>query len=523
MYALECVTISGDSEKMKKEECTPWSMSRYQQTRRKCYPWIEEKEDDEKYRKKEGDERSLHPKGRPLPEIGGVPSMAVALMRQDQISGGVLCDFFLTPLIFEVTPTPIQIFLFCLAMSAHPGDIDLLILNHKEISDISTFPVHDWFQLCVPQQTRQASEDDKTVVLIRHEEISDKSSNRQQKPSFRCCVHQSETAELQAVLSTRSLQTAAAAAAHLLRTESAKDMNLRSIQTGSRLHRNQGNGASICSAAFLTFLATTYSDNFCTSLNKATKPSRCPLPLLPTEMMKYFARHTTRNCPRGIRLRNQPPHTQIFFFCMDMSKHPRDIPMHLLYREEERDGLRSVQMDVRSPLETREGTPQSVWRRFCPTVTSTSSKRPKADAPIHNESSHAIILFSFYTFFSSKAEIRYVCIVNPLIGRVFKTLVFEVIITQPIQMPLFSVAKSSHPRDPRPNCQRYFYLRHSIQALEGPEEDVIDGESWGTIKIPNSSPRRPYTGFLSVTDTDNAAVDGSTIDMASRQTILQEH
>ncbi|CAG0906214.1 unnamed protein product [Cyprideis torosa] len=76
----------------------------------------------------------------------------------------------------------------------------------------------------------------------------------------------------------------------------------------------------------------------------------------------------------------------------------------------------------------------------------------------------------------------------------------------------------------RSNSPPSYVLADSLQALEGPEEDIIDGESWGTIKIPNSSPSPPSTGFLSVTDTDNATVDGSTIDMASsREAILQAH
>ncbi|CAG0907391.1 unnamed protein product [Cyprideis torosa] len=40
-------------------------------------------------------------------------------------------------------------------------------------------------------------------------------------------------------------------------------------------------------------------------------------------------------------------------------------------------------------------------------------------------------------------------------------------------------------------------------------------------KSRNSSLSPPSTGFLSVTDTDNAAVDGSTLDMASDQPVSQ--
>ncbi|CAG0899049.1 unnamed protein product [Cyprideis torosa] len=62
-------------------------------------------------------------------------------------------------------------------------------------------------------------------------------------------------------------------------------------------------------------------------------------------------------------------------------------------------------------------------------------------------------------------------------------------------------------------------LLFSIQALEEGEDDVVNRDSGEPSKSWNCSPSPPSAGFLSVTDTDNAAVDGSTMDMASNQSV----
>ncbi|CAG0896399.1 unnamed protein product, partial [Cyprideis torosa] len=133
--------------------------------------------------------------------------------------------------------------------------------------------------------------------------------------------------------------------------------------------------------------------------------------------------------------------------------------------------------------------------------------------------------------------------------RNLMALIFEIILP-PIQISLFCMAMSGHPRDVPVGIINHEAVNDTFtcgvnddfscmflnrldkemikqvhyKSLDEAERDVLDGKSWGTIEIPKLFTQSTIDRFLSVTEADNATIDGSTIevrlDMASQPVSL---